>query len=112
MQSFIALNALLQKYPTIRDLLLVVLFAASAYQSNQTNELVVNTSVQYEYKMMQFAMKDLDAPNEAVTLVRQWQDDKWGAQIAAIQVLCERGYDKLTGLVGTDSASSMCRIVQ
>ena len=112
MQAFISLNALLLKNPTIRDLLLVCLFAASAFQSHETNELVKNTSVQYEYKMMQFAMKDLDSPTGAVTLVRQWQDDKWGAQIAAVQVLCDRGYEKLTGLVGTTSASSMCRIVQ
>ena len=112
MQAFISLNTLLLKNPTIRDLMLVILFAASAYQSHQTNELVKNTSVQYEYKMMQIAMKDLDASKDAVLLVRQWQEDKWGAQIAAVQVLCARGYDKLQGLVGAQIAASMCRIAR
>lgn len=107
------LNTLLTKNAGLREVFIVALFALSYYQNIATNQLVKDSSYQYEYKLISYALADVNTTDEAVELARKWSRDKWGAQIAAAEILCDGpGREKLTNLIGVQGTASFCRVAR
>lgn len=108
---FESLNNLLIKNPALRDLAILILFGLSCYQTMETNRTIERNAYQYEYHLLAYSLADVNSNSEIATMVRKWQDDGWGAQIAASQVICgSQARYRIVNLIGESGASTLCRI--
>jgi hypothetical protein len=105
------INNLLSKNPALRDLTIFAMFALSLYQSVKTERAIEKTAYQYEYHILSYSLADVNTNEEISTMVRKWQDEGWGAQIAAAQVICvSPARDRIVKLLGETGTSTLCRI--
>lgn len=66
----------------------------------------------YPERLITYNLKNAKTGDEMVALVKEWHSLHWGAQIASLQVLCERNREFVNRLAGADAATQICRVVQ
>lgn len=66
--------------------------------------------VDYAYNVVVFGLKEVHNPAESYELIQMWKTDNWGAQIGAVQILCQYDKTRLDNILTTDISTSVCRI--
>lgn len=66
----------------------------------------------YPQSVVIYNLKDAKDSDEMLRLVKEWHSLHWGAQIAALQVLCDKNRSFVNQLAGQESATKICRVVK
>ena len=107
------LNTLLSKNPAMRDLTIVIMFAAGLFANYTTMQKVSaleSSSTAYPYEVISYSLAGISESGEVVGMVNKWKGDGWGAQVAAAKVLCNSEKNKLPRLLGNQGAVDFCRV--
>lgn len=64
----------------------------------------------YPYNVIKYGLKGSDSEADIYATIRKWREDDWGAQIGAMQTLCEKNPKRLGILMNKDTLRRACRI--
>lgn len=127
MNYFAYLNSLLEKYPAFIGLAIVALFAYNAMQTNQVKAAQEDMRVaqveifkaidiqtyEFAFGLIERGFAGTSSSVEVLSIVQNWEDNDWGAQLVALDILCEQpGRGRLLELVPIDTGTGICRIVR
>ena len=76
----------------------VLFLMIQGYALKSVNDLYdysYKLSTDYSYNVVQYGLSASKNKDEINKQIQEWQDKKWGAQIAAIKSLCNNGRDRL-----------------
>jgi hypothetical protein len=114
------LNDLFNRNPAVTALALILMFGADLYTGNAARVEVQEFAAQlekqkydYPFTVVSLGFEDAKDANAALTRAIFWRDNKWDAQIAALDELCdEPGRGLMLSLVDRATVVSICRIVR
>lgn len=95
----------------------LLILVAIGFNYSQIHQLQQNTqglakavATEYAFDVIAYGFKGAQSDEEILKLVAQWHRDEWGAQIGALQTLCDVAPRRLDGIVGEQLATRVCRI--
>ncbi|MFT2793055.1 hypothetical protein ACMV5I_23715 [Serratia sp. T13T92] len=66
----------------------------------------------YSRKVISYGLSDANTDAEVVERIQTWQNDKWGAQISAIQTGCDGDMEFINSLLSNRNGAMICRIAK
>lgn len=66
----------------------------------------------YPQRLITYNLREARDGDEMLALVKEWHQLHWGAQIASLQVLCDRNREFVNNLAGAEAATKICRVVK
>ncbi len=66
----------------------------------------------YAYKVVAYGLSVATNSDDIGSIVEEWKKNKWGAQIAALRVLCDNDEPRLVNIMSAQQKSKVCRMVQ
>lgn len=109
----------MKKCITFMFILSLTLIAYTEYRiSTNTRSIravvgqLVNASMQdqgYAERVLDVAFHEMKDEQEMRDVVDIWWKDKWGAQIGALRIICERNPDVLLKSMTADTQKTLCR---
>ncbi len=68
----------------------------------------------YAYPMgvIEYGLVDAKTDDDVIARIEKWKTDVWGAQIAALRVVCSRDPRRLDKFGGEQLTARMCRIIK
>lgn len=107
---------------TIGVLLMFIMTCVSAFVSMDTNIKITDTikanrvelekaTTMHSYNMLKFNLKNVDSMASVKLEIQKWYEEEWGAQISALQTVCEVSPLKLNTLMTEDVKIFACKLV-
>ncbi|MPW29304.1 hypothetical protein F9L16_09860 [Agarivorans sp. B2Z047] len=95
---------------TLKDVFIISLVVYTAMETTEISEKVETYSTQYAFDVLSYGFKDLGSDAEIKAQVKEWHKNDWGAQIAAIQVICDASPTRLEVLMSKQLSKEVCRL--
>lgn len=82
--------------------------------SNQNSDLrtkILDAKVSYAWQVISYGLKDASSHEDIRKLIFKWAQLKWGAQIAALRILCQYDRKQMSTILAQDDIYSICRVI-
>lgn len=113
-KMFTAITDLILKNQAVAQLtlmLMLILGLSANYATLQKVSGFEEAQYNYSYRLVSRSLANISEKDEAIKLVRKWEAEKWGAQLTAINILCNGpGRVKLEDMWGLQGSTDICRV--
>lgn len=67
--------------------------------------------LEYPMNVIEYGLQDATTDEQVQNQITTWINDKWGAQIGALETVCDNDISKLNSLMSEELAREVCRRV-
>ncbi len=68
-------------------------------------------SVAFAYKVIEYGLHEARSEEDVYSIIKIWDKEKWGAQIGALKLLCEKDSKNLDKIMVESTKVNVCRLV-
>jgi len=104
---------LLDACPVILIFVIVFwIFSLGASQINGTERRISDAAYAYPREIVSYGLTYANSDDEVMATIQKWKDDRWGAQIGALRVLCAKDFTFVKSLGGDGTGQRICRLIR
>lgn len=99
--------------PLILIFVLVVwIFSLGASEISGTDRRINDAAYAYPREIVSYGLTFANSDDEVMETIQKWKDDRWGAQIGALRVLCVKDFAFVGSLGGDGTGQRICRLIR
>ncbi|WP_226020020.1 hypothetical protein [Serratia symbiotica] len=91
---------------------LIWVFSLGSTQVKDTDYRISQAAYAYPREIISYGLTFANTDDEVMTTIQKWKDDRWGAQIGALRVLCANDFDYVKSLGGPGTGQRICRLIK
>jgi len=80
--------------------------------NSNINNAKLEATLLYPMNVINYGLNEASSTEEVLNLIKKWHDDEWGAQIGALQTVCDTSPESLLAIMTAKDQVEVCRLVK